>query len=516
MYDATLLQIGSNAQTFVDVALIEQTDGLTRRWHKPKRVGDEPVLKADRPWEDTPYFTYSNFNVLKDPTDGLIKCWYEDLGPMSPNQPHPWKNRMLLATSRDGLNFEKPALGMVKIDGADTNIFCGYVEGATPDATNPWANMGVHSAAIVINPASDPEHRYRMLFSRAGTGQAHDIECAHSADGIHWQPYTQRPSFGTAGGELSDVSTITLDPASGLYLQYTRHGGMSRAGLPGTALPMAEGTTARFSTYFPGRPDLLNKRRVFRTVSADFLNWSDLVPICTPNDARDNLDEAFYGVGQFKIGSTHFGTMGLLRYVDNEMDVRLIYSHDGLNWHDTDGARPFLEPRGGNHWDRHMVSIVSPPVRVGDEWYFYHGGSWAHHDYWWAGPDALDHEEARDPASHVRFGMGVAALRFEGIASLDAVAPRPGQVITRPLEFAGTQLSINARTRTNGVIRAAVLDVSGEPIPGFGWEDSVPFAGDEIRHVVSWKNGSTLPPAGGFRKLAFRLENAEIFGFVVE
>lgn len=513
--DATLLQIGANAQTFVDATILEQTDGVTRRWHKPQRVGDGPVLKADRPWEDTPYFTYSNFNVLKDPTDGLIKCWYEDLGPMSPHQPHPWKNRMLLATSSDGIHFEKPGLGLVKIDGQDTNICCGYVAGATPDAVNPWADIGVHSAAVVIDLAADPDHRYRMLFSRAAKGQPHAMECAYSADGIRWHPYADRPSFGTAGSKLSDVSTITVDPTSGLYLQYTRHGGMGRAGHPGTGLPIAEGSTARFSTYYPGRPDLMNKRRVYRTVSADFIHWSDLVAICTPNDSRDNLDEGFYGVGQFKIGATWFGTMGLLRYVDNEMDVRLIYSHDGIDWHDTDNARPFLAPRGGDHWDRHMVSIVSPPVRVGDQWYFYHGGSWAHHDYWWAGPKPLDHIEASDPASQVRFGMGVAALRFEGVASLDAVAPRPGQVVTRPLEFDGTALSINARVRSGGSIRTAVLDVLGQPLPGFGWDDSVPFTGDDVRHPVRWTGGSTIPATPGFRKLAFRLDNAEIFGFVI-
>jgi hypothetical protein len=519
MDDATLLQIGHNAQTFVDNWLIEQSDSVTRRWHKPQRIGDAPILRADRPWEDTPYFTYSNFNVLKDPHDGLVKCWYEDLGPMTAHQPHPWKNRMLLATSSNGIDFEKPMLGRVKIDDRDTNIFAGYVEGATPDATNPWADIGVHSAAVVIDP--DPasgEQRYRMLFSRAAEGEPHTMECAYSADGVAWTPYAEKPSFGTSGSKLSDVSTITIDPASGLFLQYTRHGGMGRSGLPGTASSIPEGSTARFGTYFPMRPDLLNKRRVFRTVSADFIHWSDLIAISAPDDLRDNLDTGHYGVGQFRIGATHFGTLGILRYVDNEMDVRLIYSHDGVNWHDTDSGLPFLAPRGGNHWDRHMVSIVSPPVRVGDEWYFYHGGSWAHHDYWWAGPKELPHEEARSPADHVKFGLGVASLRFEGLASLDAVTPRPGRIVTRPLEFVGSTLQINARVRRGGSIKVAVADASGRPLAGYSFDECVPFTGDAVRHEVCWTGGDGLPQPirpGEFRKLMFLLDDAEIFGFVV-
>jgi len=517
MYDATILQIGRNPQVFVDNALIEQTDGVTRRWHKPQRVTPEPVLRADRPWEHTPYFTYSNFNVLRDPTDGLIKCWYEDLGPLSPYQSHPWKNRMLYAVSENGLDFEKPALGRVFVNGENTNIFAGYVEGGDPSDANPWADVGVHSAAVVIRPDT-PDERYRMLFSRARPGSGHAIECAHSADGIIWSSYAERPTFGNSGSLLSDVSTITYDPGSRLFLQFTRHGRMNSAGIPATAAGMARDEGARFNTYFPGRPDLMNKRRVFRTVSSDFIHWDDLVAISTPDEEVDNLDTAHYGVGQFRVGATHFGTLGIFNYVDNEMEVRLIYSHDGFRWLPTDRGNAFLSPRRGEAWDRHMVSIVSPPVRVGDEWYFYHGGSWAHHDYWWAGPHRLDHEEARDPTAHVRFGVGVAALRFEGMVSLDAVHPRTGRFVTRPLLFAGTKLRINARARHNGRIRVGLTNSSGETLAGFGVDDCVPFSGDSIRHECQWTGGATMPTAGRdeYRKLVFELSDAEIFGFVAE
>jgi len=518
MFDATRLQIGHGAQAFVDAALLEQTDGVTRRWHKPERVGDGPVLAADRPWEHTPYFTYSNFNVLRDPTDGLVKCWYEDLGPMRPYQPHPWQTRMLLATSRDGLVFDKPELGIVRVEGQDTNIFCGYVAGAEPSASNPWADVGVHSAAIVIDPTGEAQARYRMLFSRRGGDGSEALVCATSADGVRWAPLEVRPSFGNSGDWISDVSTITVDPASGLFVQFTRHGGQSRAGLPASALPLAEGATARFQTHFPGRSDLANRRRIFRTVSADFLRWSDLVPIYAPREGRDNLDEAHYGCGQFRIGPTHFGTVGILRYVDNEMDVRLIYSHDGMGWHDTDNARAFLAPRGSGHWDAHMVAIVSPPVRVGDRWYFYHGGALSHHDYWWAGPSRLPHVEARDPAATVRFGMGVATLRYEGVVSLEACGPRLGQIVTRPLEFRGLTLTINARVRPGGALRVALLDSGGSELAGYGFADCIPFTGDTVKYIVTWTHGTALPDAAlhSFRKLAFRLDNAELFTFAID
>ena len=517
MIDATIFDVGKQPQVFVDNWLLEQSDGVTRRWHKPQRIASEPVLKADQPWEATPYLTYSTYNVLQDPADGLVKCWYEDLGPMLPYQPHPWKNRMLYAVSKDGLTFDKPALGKVRVDGRPTNIFAGYVEGATPGSENLWANVGVHSPGVVIDPYSTDE-RYRMLFSRATQDGRHQIECAHSADGITWTPYEQRPRFGN-GSNLSDVSTITFDPVTRLFLQYTRHDRMNNAGPPEIWPGVPSGPGGCFQSYYPHRPDLMNKRRVFRTVSADFLNWADLTLLSTPDDECDNLDVGHYGVGQFQIGTMYFGTLGILHYVDNEMDVRLIYSRDGLNWRATDNGRSFLAPRGGACWDRHMVSIVSPPIRFGDQWYFYHGGSWSHHDFWWAGEQHLDHPEAADPASNVRFGIGVAALRFEGIASLDAVHPRRGRIVTRPITTDGKSLAINARCRNGGQIRVAMADANGTILPGRSFDDCIPFHGDEVRHLVRWTSGAVPDPSastGRYRKLMIQLDEAEVFGFIFQ
>jgi hypothetical protein len=516
MIDATILQVGRQPQLFIDNWLIEQSDSVTRRWHQPKRVGDGPVLKADRPWEHTPYFTYSNFNVLKDPADGLIKCWYEDLGPMQPYQRHPWQNRMLYAVSEDGLNFEKPLMDRVLVDGERTNIFAGYAEGAPPNAINPWADMGVHSAAIVIDPEpADPAQRYRMLFTRATPDYRHSTDLAHSADGLTWASYGVTPTFGNSGGRLSDVSTITYDPVTKLYLQYTRHGRMSTVGAPGDWPGVPSGWGGCFASYYPNRPDLMNKRRVYRTVSTDFRNWTDLVAAVTPDDMTDNLDEAYYGLGQFRVGGLHFGTLGVLKYVDNEMEVRLVYSRDGISWQPTNRSNAFLAPRGGEHWDRHMVSIVSPPVQVGDQWYFYHGGSWAHHDYWWAGPQQLDHPEARDPSGEVRFGMGVAAMRFEGLVSLENHGPRIGRIVTRPLSTDGRSLWINSVGK-GGRIRVAVSDANGRILPGRGFEDCTPLTADAIRNEVVWASGNAPDPEGSsdrFIKLWFEIDDAELYSF---
>jgi hypothetical protein len=425
--DSTQSHIGQDPQLLVDNYLIEVTQGLTRRWHKPIRHGDAPLIRRDRPWEQTLYFTYSNYCVIQDPQDALIKCWYEDLGP-DIGDGHPWRTRPLYAESRDGIAFHKPDLDICPIDGKPTNIVMGYAgEGAKPGKLNPWADVGVHSNGIVVDPNSNrPEERFRTIFSRGAPGPdggiRHTIQCAHSPDGLHWQPYPDPPVLGNSGSHLSDVSCLHYDTDSRMFVQNTRHGLMYDVAVP----PGTIKTSRFFAPHYPNRPDLMKKRRVFQTRSHDFLHWSDPLPISVPDDEIDNLDEGHYGMQQFRVGHLHFATLGILRYVDNEMEVHLLYSRDGTRFHATDRASPFLAPRGPDHWDAHMVSITSQPVVMGDEWWFYHGGTSSHHDWWMGPPEGIVEPEARDPQRYVKFGLGLAKLRREGIASLDGSRQRDG------------------------------------------------------------------------------------------
>ena len=68
-FDSTNLHIGTEPQLFVDNWNIESVHGITRRWYKPERYTNDPILKKDKPWEMFPYFTYSNYCVLFDPKD---------------------------------------------------------------------------------------------------------------------------------------------------------------------------------------------------------------------------------------------------------------------------------------------------------------------------------------------------------------------------------------------------------------------------------------------------------------
>ena len=520
MLDSTVYHIGDDPQLFVDVILIEAAQGLTRRWHKPQRHGDGPVLKRDRPWEQSLYFTYSNYVVIRDPSDGLIKCWYEDLGPVDGRE-HPWMTRICYAQSRDGITFTKPDTGIRTADGQMTNIVMGYQPGVQPSAQNPWAQSGVHSCGMVIDPyPPTPEERFRMIYSEGTHDQGrlqHKTNIAHSADGLTWVRYPHFPSIGSTGGNLNDVSCLHYDHDARMFVQNTRDHRMYDIGTP----PRSRSVSHWFGAVHPGRPDLMGRRRVIQTRSANFHHWTEPVLVSAPDDASgtavalDNLDVAHYGMQQFRVGRMHFATLGIFRYVVNGMEVRLLYSRDGQKFIAADRGTPFLAPRGMGHWDAYMVSMTSQPVEIGDELFFYHGGSKAHHD-WWCGPsEEINHPDALDPQAVMRDGyaMGLTRLRKDGFASLDGSRERPGYLLTRPFKSAGNQLTINARCRAGGSIRVGILDLDRNPLPGRDPDQSDPFTGDAAAHAVTWGGAGDLGRPGQWRQLLFMIRDAELFSF---
>ena len=227
---------------------------------------------------------------------------------------------------------------------------------------------------------------------------------------------------------------------------------------------------------------------------------------------------------QLPIGDVTLGFLNIYHYVANTMCVRLVYSRNGKTWEHLNKRQPFLAPGGEGAWDAYMVTVPSKPIPVGGELYVFHGGSRNHHDWWITGArEGLDVPEATD-ISQVDYALGLARLRLDGFASLDA-AVRRGILITRPLISDGTVLVVNARCGTRGSIAAEIVDVEDNVLPGFSRRECDTFTGDSVRHTVSW-NGRTEVPAGPaeravypeparerFRKVRFFMEDAQLYSF---
>jgi hypothetical protein len=89
-----------------------------------------------------------------------------------------------------------------------------------------------------------------------------------------------------------------------------------------------------------------------------------------------------------------------------------------------------------------------------------------------------------------------------------------GQLVTKPLKFAGSKLALNFATSAAGRVRVEIQDPRGKPIDGFALADCPDHFGDAVDRIVSWKAGGDLSAlAGGPVRLRFDLQDADLFAF---
>jgi hypothetical protein len=114
-------------------------------------------------------------------------------------------------------------------------------------------------------------------------------------------------------------------------------------------------------------------------------------------------------------------------------------------------------------------------------------------------------------------GQGVKTRRYtcriDGFVSLQA-SQAGGEVLTRPLVFAGDTLAINCSTSAAGGLRVQIEDAQGRALPGFALADCPEIYGDSIERAVTWQSGSDLRAlAGRALHLRFALRDADLYAF---
>ena len=323
-------EVGETRQLFLDDDVIASVQNITRRRHSPRKHPANPLIRRDQPWEDTPYFRTSGFDVIRDPADGLFKCWYEDVQNYFAIRPGIGLTdaRVCYAQSPDGVHWEKPRLGIRAIDGMDTNVVLDL---------SPRARA--RTQTVILDPAEDdPSRRFKMLHvqyerhDRPPAGlraDAHSFPAQNlygvglcmqvSEDGVRWQPHPANPIIPYWAG---DVQILTYDPVDRKYVLYGRARkwtSPSRAGFAGGDMPM-----------WPDKPaGVWNTRRcVYRLESDDCVSWSEPV-MAFEAGAGDNLDDGLYGFVPWRVDEMHLGLLNVLHQVDNVMEGYLHYGRDG-------------------------------------------------------------------------------------------------------------------------------------------------------------------------------------------
>jgi hypothetical protein len=88
--------------------------------------------------------------------------------------------------------------------------------------------------------------------------------------------------------------------------------------------------------------------------------------------------------------------------------------------------------------------------------------------------------------------------RYDGFVSIDSPYESYGTITTRPIKLEGSKLILNINTDAHGYAIVSLLDENGQPIPGFGKDESVYINGNHIDIAADWiGKGSDLSELKG-------------------
>jgi hypothetical protein len=472
------IDIGSRRELFVDRELVERVQGhATFRLHAP--TPREVAIQYDQPWEGNASGYATVFQ------DGYIyRMIYRghryliDKKPLRQAQ----SEVVCYAESQDGIRWVKPKLGLFEWNGSkDNNI----IWRGGPETHNfaPFKDS---------NPACRPGQRYKAI---GGTVTSNGLLTFKSADGVHWSRMSDGPVV--TKGAFDSHNTCFWDAQHGRYVMYVRY--------------FSEG-------QFQGL------RSIGVSYSSDFVTWSEPVGLVYP----DSPPQQMY-TNQIApyIRAPHI-LMGFPpRYIArplNEHGKRLdpVPLRDQLTKVNrrvgtdlTDGI--FMSSRNGQSFQRWDEAFLRPGPQTAGHWIY--GDNYQTYGLWETksatpeGPNEIsmhfsEHAWLDEDHQARRY-----TIRLDGFVSLHAPWAA-GELTTKPLTFAGRQLSINYATSAAGSVHVEIQDATGKPLPGYSLDDSLEHYGDTVHQRVAWKAGTDVSAAAGKPiRLRFVLKDADRYSF---
>ena len=471
------MNIGTDRQLFLDDYWIEKSNEVTRVLHSPVRR--EAAIVMDRPWEDGALHYLVTFW-----DEDRYRAWYRASGYTTGN------SNTGYAESTDGINWEKPELGIIDFEGSKTNNLVW---------NGPGWNMSLFKDP---NPDVPEDERYKA-FVRITRKRwiSEGILALVSPDGLHWKLKQEAPILD--GAPFDSHNIIFWDTWKEKYVAYTR--GVDNSNIEPITDHQSHTTykdkVAKGKIQVTKGHEFLGGVRSIRyATSEDFVNWTPL----------QNID---YG----EIPSEHLYTNSCIQY-ERAPGTYLMFPSRFIPYRTSDSMWEtpglsdivFMSSRDGFHFDRSFMEGFVRPGLDTNNWH--ERGIYMEKGLIETSPTEISiygMENSKLPSVNIRRY----SLRTDGFVSMNA-RYSGGEFTTRPFTFEGNQLELNYSTSAVGSVKVEIQDDKGNAIPGFTLNDCPEMFADLIDGKVTWEGGGDVSSlAGKPVRLRFALMDADLYAF---
>lgn len=395
-----------------------------------------------------------------------FRMWYLALG----EDNGVFGSRMAYAVSCDGLNWEKPSLGLTSFDGSTAN---NLVE------INSAHNAELSAILVLHDPDDpDPNRRFKLI---SEVSPFYNI-AAFSPDGLRWTESPHNPI----------LKHNTLEPGgimkfNGVY-------------------------------YLTGQGGNVGSKRALVTyMSYDFDHWTEGVVVGLRRDRPPYHqlsgphagEQVHLGASLWNRGNIILGLYGQWHGESNDraflsMDLGLVVSNDGLHYTEPVPDFEFISAyevhpnRGDRMVPMPCLEQGQAFENVGDETFIYYSpwrdnrqGGFVCVARW--PRDRLGYAEVvPDPKPDLLMPEDTHSLFWAKHMDLPIDKTDPHMVSCLiHLDRPECQLFVNADGLSEqGYLLVELLDEQFRPIPGYAAGDCIPLTESGLRRIVTWRSGS--------------------------
>jgi len=467
------INIGTRRELFVDNHLIDKLDGVSLKLHEPHPAGI--AIAHDEPWEQVRRL---NFFTTALRADDTCRMYYDSQAG--------WIG---YAESPDGIQWTKPRLGFVEIDGSTAN--------------NIMLKNAVRFLPFLdTRPGVPADERFKAnaVGDKGLVGYV-------SSDGIRWRKLRDEPIVtSTIYNSFDSQNVMFWSEVEQKYVLYARH--------------MEDG-----------------RRATMRAVSENFLDWTRPTPM-TYSDTGSTTPSANLYTNQtqpyFRAPHIYLALPARIFFADTNHIVREDDIAAANQKVVTPELRRFVKENlpphrrlsthsAGDHADAVLLSTRAGSTQFDFNFLesFIRPGigleNWTTRTNYPAcgiiqtSPTEISLYVQRHFAQATGHVQRM-TLRLDGFASVHAPFAG-GQMLSKPLTFSGRELEINYSTSAAGSIRVELQRPDGSPVAGYSLAECVEMTGDSIGHVVLWreKRSDLSDRSGEPIRLKFAMKDADLY-----